>query len=75
MHADMDGICMISSYLGRNILVINGKFVPKSKPFVIGIYCVPISNSKYEAKYCTVIMDLNYAIFAQMNNIIKAVLK
>ena len=59
MHADMGDMSMISAYLDRKFLVIHGKFVPNSEPFVIRRYHVLLSNSKWEAKHCTVMKDLN----------------
>ena len=67
MHACMDNICLLSNYLDRHVLEINGNFIPKSEPFIIGNYWVPIINLKYDAKNYAFMMDSSHELFYSMS--------
>ena len=75
MHTGMDNTCLMFSYLDLHILSINGKFIPKSEPFVIGNYWVTIINSNHEALHHAVMTDISQTIFTQLVALISKVLK
>ena len=60
MHVDMYDMHLLSYYLNRRVLLINGGFSTKNKTINILHYYVPIKQSKYQAiEYAVMINSIN----------------
>ena len=69
IHASIDDMNLICSHLDRHTLVINRIFSPKSEPFIIGKYSVPVEESKCEAKHYAVMIDSSHLIYCTTSSI------